>query len=161
MLWRTGSKNRRETEVEIENLQTNLKQLESQNRQLSGQVVIFKAARDFMNLLFYSIPACVLMTDDKGRIIKVNRRMQELIGFTESELAGKHTVEITANPEEMIKTQEAAFERKARKEDVANFESFLKRRDGTKVPVLSEISFVHDENGKHVGAVAVVRPRRS
>jgi hypothetical protein len=42
---------------------------------------------------------------------------------------------------------------------VANFESFLKHRDGTEMPVLSEITFVHDENARHVGAVAVVRMR--
>lgn len=160
MLWRKRSQNTDAIEKEINGLQTKLKQLESENRQLSGQVSIFKAARDFMNLLFYSIPACVLMTDDKGRIIKASRRMQDLIGFTEPELMGKHTVEITARPEEMIKTQEAAFERKARKENVVNFESFLKHRDGTEVPVLSEITFVHDENGRHVGAVAVVSPQR-
>ncbi len=159
MFWRKSSTDIHEMEMKIKSLQTNLKQLESENRQLSGQVTIFKAARDYMNLLFYGIPACVLITDDKGRIIKANRRMQNLIGFTESELAGKHTVEITARPEEMIKTQEAAFERKSRKEDIADFESFLRHRDGTEVPVLSEITFVHDENGRHVGAVAVVRTR--
>jgi|GEM_PF-1096546 len=159
MLWRKNRKNTREMEIELKHLQAHIKQLESENRQLSGQVTIFKAARDFMNLLFYSTPACVLIADDKGRIIKVNRRMQDLIGFTESELVGKHTVEITARTEEMIKTQETAFERKARKEDVANFKSLLKHRDGTEVPVLSEITFVHDENARHVGAVAVVRMR--
>jgi PAS domain S-box-containing protein len=85
--------------------------------------------------------------------------MQGLIGFTGQERAGKHTVEVSARPEEMIKTQEAAFERKSRKEDIADFESFLKHRDGTEVPVRSDITCNHDKNGRHVGAVAVVRER--
>jgi PAS domain S-box-containing protein len=159
MLWRKNSNDTRELAAEIKNLQSNLKRLESENRQLSGQVAIFKSARDFMNLLFYGTPACVLITDDKGHIIKANRRMQDLIGFTDAELVGKHTVEITARPEEIIKTQEDAFERKARKEDIANFESLLKHRDGTEVPVFSDITFIQDENGRHLGAVAVVRTR--
>ncbi len=157
MLWRKDSKDIRALETRIKILETHVKKIESENRQLSGQVTIFKAARDFMNLLFYSLPACVVITDDKGRIMKVNQCMQDLIGFSEPELVGKHTVEITARSEEMIKKQEAAFERKARKEDVINFESFLNHRDGYEVPVCSEITFVHDETGKHVGAVAIVR----
>ena len=159
MLWRRDTKDIRKLEAEIKELQKHIKQLESQNRQLSGQVTIFKAARDFMNLLFYRIPACVLITDDRGRIMKASQRMQDLIEVPESALVGKYTVEISARVDDLIKTQEEAFERKAHKEDITNFESCLLHRDGREVPISSDITFVHDETGKPVGAVAVVRPR--
>lgn len=159
MLWRRNTKDIRELEAEVKELQKHVKQLESQNRQLSGQVTIFKAARDFMNLLFYRIPACVLITDDKGRIMKASQQMQDLIEMKESTLVGKYTVEISARVDDLIKTQEHAFERKALKEDVNNFESCLKHRNGSEVPICSDITFVHDETGKPVGAIAVVHPR--
>ena len=159
MLWRRNTKDIRTLEAEVKELQKHIKQLESQNRQLSGQVTIFKAARDFMNLLFYKIPACVLITDDKGRIMKASQRMQDLIKFQESELVGKYTVGISARIDDLIKTQNTAFQRKTLKEDVKNFESLLRHKNGTEVPISSDITFVHDETGKSVGAVAVVRPR--
>ena len=159
MLWRREIRDIRKLEAEIKELQKQIKQLESQNRQLSGQVTIFKAARDFMNLLFYRIPACVLITDDRGRIMKASQRMQDLIEVPESALVGKYTVEISARVDDLIKTQQEAFERKAHKENIADFESCLLHRDGREVPISSDITFVHDETGKPVGAVAVVRPR--
>ena len=159
MLWRRNTKDIRELEAEVKELQKHIKQLESQNQQLSGQVTIFKAARDFMNLLFYRIPACVLITDDRGRIMKASQHMQDLIEIQESALVGKYTVEISARVDDLIKTQEHAFERKTHKENVTNFESCLLHRDGQEVPISSDITFVHDETGKPVGAVAVVRPR--
>jgi PAS domain S-box-containing protein len=159
MLWRKSTKDIHTLEAEIKDLQKHIKQLESQNRQLSGQVTIFKAARDFMNLLFYKIPACVLITDDKGRIMKASQQMQDLIEFQEAELVGKYTVEICAKVDALIKTQNKAFERKTLKEDVTNFESCLRHRDGTEVPVSSDITFVNDETDNTLGAVAVVRPR--
>jgi len=159
MPWRKRSGDKRELEAEIKNLQAHVKRLEGENRQLSGQVAVFKAARDFMGMLLSRIPACVMITDDKGRIIKASQRMQDLIGFREPELVGKHTVEISARTEELLKTQEAIFEQKAHKEDVENFESFLRHSNGTDVPISSDIAFVRDENGKAVGAVAVVYQR--
>jgi PAS domain S-box-containing protein len=159
MLWRTGKKDIRGLEAEIKELRKQVKTLESQNHQLSGQVTVFKAARDFMNLLFYKIPACIIITDNKGRIMKANQHMQDLIETPESALVGKYTVEICARVDELIKTQEPAFERKTGKQDVSNFESCLLHRNGTEVPVSSDIIFVPDENGNVLGAVAVVHPR--
>ena len=159
MLWRKSRKDIRKYEAEVKELHKQIKKLESENHQLSGQVTIFKAARDFMNLLFYKIPSCVLITDDKGRIMKASQHMQELIETRESELVGKYTVEICTRVDELIKTQEHAFERKTSKQDVTNFESCLLHRNGTEVPILSDITFVSDETGKSLGAIAVVHPR--
>jgi len=159
MPWRRRTKDIRELEAEVAQLQAQVKQLESENRQLSGQVTIYKAARDFMNLLFYAIPACVLVTDDKGRIMKASQRMQDLIGFTETELVGKQTVEISARTDELLKTQAKAIEHKALKKDVERFESFLRHRDGAELPISSAIAFARDSTGKPLGAVAVVNER--
>ncbi len=159
MLWRKSRKDIRKYEAEVKELHKQIKKLESENRQLSGQVTIFKAARDFMNLLFYKIPACVLITDDKGRIMKASQHLQDLIDIRESALVGKYTVEICTRVDDLIKTQEHAFERKTLKEDVNNFESCLLHRDGTEVPISSDITFVQDETGNTVGAVAVVHRR--
>jgi PAS domain S-box-containing protein len=159
MLWRKSTKNIRKLEAEVKELYKQIKKLESQNQQLSGQVTIYKSARDFMNLLFYKIPTCVLITDDKGRIMKANQHMQDLIETRESALVGKYTVEICTRVDELIKTQNKAFEKKTLKENVINFESCLLHRNGTEVPISSDITFVQDETGKTLGAVAVVHPR--
>lgn len=159
MLWRKPKNDVRKLEAEVKELHKHIKKLESQNHQLSGQVTIFKAARDFMNLLFYKIPACVIITDNKGRIMKASQHMQDLIETPESELVGKYTVEICTRVDDLIKTQEHAFERKTNKQDVTNFESCLLHRNGTEVPISSDITFVKDETGNTVGAVAVVNPR--
>ena len=159
MLWRKGTKNIRDLEAELRELRKEIKKLESENSRLSGQVTIYKAARDFMNLLFYKIPACVMVTDDKGRIMKASQHMQDLMDTPESALVGKYTNEICARVDDLIKTQEHAFELKTLNQDVVNFESCLLHRNGTEVPISSNITFVQDETGKTVGAVAVVTPR--
>ncbi len=96
MLWRKNRKDIQKLEAEVKELHKQVKKLESENHQLSGQVTVFKAARDFMNLLFYKIPACVIITDNKGRIMKASQQIQDLIETRESELVGKYTVEICA-----------------------------------------------------------------
>lgn len=159
MLWRKGKKDVRELETEIKELRKQVKKLENQNHQLSGQVTVFKAARDFMNLLFYKIPACIIISDNKGRIMKANQHMQDLIETPESALVGKYTVEICTRVDDLIKTQEHVFERKTKKQDVTNFESCLLHRNGTEVPISSDITFIQNEDGNVLGAVAVVHPR--
>jgi PAS domain S-box-containing protein len=159
MLWRKGEKDIRNLEAELSELRKDIKKLESENSRLSGQVTIYKAARDFMNLLFYRIPACVMVTDDKGRIMKVSQHLQDLIDTPEFSLVGKYTNEICARVDDLIKTQEYAFELKTHNQDVTKFKSLLIHHDGSEVPVSSDITFVQDENGKTLGAVAVVTPR--
>ena len=128
MLWSKDKKDIRTLETEVKELRKQVKKLESHNHQLSGQVTVFKAARDFMNLLFYKIPACVIITDNKGRIMKASQHMQDLIETPESALVGKYTVDICSRVDDLVKTQEHAFERKTSKQDVTNFESCLLHR---------------------------------
>jgi PAS domain S-box-containing protein len=159
MLWRRKNQDTRELETHIKELRQQVKQLESEKRQLSGQVTIFKAARDFMNLLFYRIPASVIIADDKGRIMKVSQKLQDMIGYTEPELVGKYTVELSTRVFDLITIQEHIFERMAAKEDVNDLQGFLRHRDGRELPVYTDIAFVRDDSGKNLGAVGVIRAR--
>lgn len=91
--------------------------------------------------IFKNIPDAAFYQDTKGTILDLNPRFTELFGYTKEEILGKNIDEINLYPKDRIE-EGIALTRKTLNENLTNFETVRKKKDGTIVPVRISTSFV-------------------
>jgi len=91
--------------------------------------------------IFKNIPDAAFYQDTKGTILDLNPRFAELFGYTKEEILGKNIDEINFYPKDRIE-EGIALTRNSINEDLTNFETARKKKDGTIVPVCISTSFV-------------------
>lgn len=117
--------------------------LEEKMKKQSGELRVSEIM--FRNLFEQSNDAVFIHTLD-GRILEVNSRAEELLGYTEEELRNIPVPQL--HTEETIPQSYEAFER-IKEERSVRFESEMRRKDGTVVPV--EISSrIFNTNGEEL-----------
>ena len=118
--------------------------------------------RDHLNDIIESSLDAILVADEKGLITRTNKYFQELLGFTDEELLGKHATECTlmdalatyeSTTGELVKIDQEYVDDAWKnifilheKGKVSNWESYYFRKDKKVVPV--EQNIVHLYNTK-------------
>jgi PAS domain S-box-containing protein len=93
-------------------------------------------------------------SDLKGRLILVNRKFCEMLGYTESELIGKSIVEITHADE--VAESRRLFRRIVEQGQPYELEKRYIRKDGSSLWVCVSASPIRDAAGKTQATVAVI-----
>jgi PAS domain S-box-containing protein len=96
------------------------------------------------------------VVDPNGKIITVNKATCELSGYQEEELMG-NSIETIFEAAEQISFKEEILERPIEDGELKNYETYLKAKDGKKIPVLFNGSMVKDKDGKMNRIVCTVR----
>jgi len=96
----------------------------------------------------------ILTVDPSGRIVFVNRRFAEMLGYQPQEMIGKLATTFMTTAGQAV--AKAAFKRRAEGLKDANDSGFL-HRNGNEIMVNIAGSPVFDAEGNHVGSLAVVR----
>jgi PAS domain S-box-containing protein len=94
-------------------------------------------------------------SDLKGRLVFVNKKLCEILGYEESELIGRKINDLTH--QENLKETGKLFQRLIDKGAVYHLEKRFIRKDGSLVWVKVSASPVRDAHGKTRAAVAVIR----
>jgi len=98
----------------------------------------------------------VLTIDLDGRINYVNKAMQELLGYPDTEMIGKRCENFIRS--NICATEDCALRRTlARRERLSNYESFIENREGRRIPVNINTDLLFDEAGSLIGIVEVFR----
>lgn len=100
------------------------------------------------------VPAGITVTDLEGRILYLNRRLLESLGYEADELVGR---EVTVLYGDSVEPEMAERILKATLAGGWQGEIVSRRKDGSVFPVYLETSSIRDEAGKPVVTVAVVR----
>ena len=96
-------------------------------------------ARDRVQALFDNSPDLIDVLDLDGRILEVNQRFCDVLGYEEDELLGRHIWEIDPTvDEDHVRTMFAEMD----EGDTRRFEAAYERRDGTRFPVEVNLSRV-------------------
>ena len=129
-------------------------------------------ARDFLSNILESSLDAVIVTDEKGYIIRVNEAFRRLVSCEGEEAVGKHTSAFAPIKEgtyesvtgELIKIDKRysdhikyAMSRFAENEKIRNALSHYLRKDNKVVPVEDSMVFLFDTKGRKIGAVAIIR----
>ncbi len=101
-----------------------------ENARLFGET---RRLKEFNENLVQNMGEGIVMEDQTGRILFMNRAGAAMLGYEPQELVGRHWQELA--PPEHHPTLEAAHERRRRGE-ANRYELALKRRDGSSLPVL-------------------------
>lgn len=98
----------------------------------------------------------VLTIDLQGMIQYVNRAMQELLGYPESALIDRRCEKFVQS--NICASDDCILRRSlARREKIANFETYIVNRDGRRIPVNINTDLLYDDEGNMIGIVEVFR----
>ena len=108
----------------------------------------------YINSIIKSFPSGIITIDKEGNITLINKKAQEILGFSEHETKKITIKELfdykkaTVNP--LLKTI-------TEKKPLTRVEANIVEKDGKQIPVGFSTSPLRDESGKIIGAIGVMR----
>ena len=107
-------------------------------------------------IILNNISDGVLTIDLEGRIQYVNRAMQDLLGYNESELIGKRCENFVKS--NICATEDCILKRSlAKKEKISNYETYVADKEGRRIPVNINTDLLYDDSNNLIGIVEVFR----
>ena len=128
--------------------------------------------RDYLNNIIENSLDCIITTDSKGRINKINKSFLKMLGCKKEEVMGKRALEFSPTDEgryksttgEWVEINEKFFDdttimisRLVTEGEIYNWESYYSRKDKKVVPVEQSIVYLYNEEGDKIGAVGIIR----
>jgi PAS domain S-box len=102
--------------------------------------------RDLSDTILATVDAAIFVLDPKGRILRFNRRSEELIGYREEEVLGKYIWEMFTSPD-MIKGVRAHIQTLVETRRVSRIRGKLTCRDQTPIIIDWSNSVICDDDG--------------
>ncbi len=127
-----------------------LDRLESQKNKESMINQLIEQKAYFQNILDDSRDM-IIVTDSHGKITEYNLGAERILGYAKKEVLGKKASDFYINPEERQKIISKLKEDKF----VADFETTLKRKDGTIADISLTISKIQDKKGGLSGTIGI------
>lgn len=115
--------------------------------------VLMTAERKYRNLYDQSLDMCRIVNAE-NIILECNKSYAENLGYTKEEIIGKTIFEHDA--EESIADHRKMIETWKKEGKVINVELWLKRKDGTKFPIILSSNGIFDEEGKLVASNTII-----
>lgn len=116
-----------------------------------------KETRAFLETVFDTSTDGIMVTDRIGCIVRINKAVEQMLGFREDELLGKYTLELGPDSEVHQIIRERMIGNLLEKGHVKNWKTVWHTKDGSLYPVEVNITFLKDLEGNVSGAVAVIR----
>ncbi len=145
--------------TEIYNARKKLEEDEARLREQFGQLqsahgLLAITEKKYKNL-YEDSPVLMRTINIDGKILNCNRSYAKSLGYTKEEVIGKSIFEHTSD--ETIEAMKESFEQWKNSGQVSNKEIWLKRKDGSTLPILLSANNLVDENGKLIGSNTVIR----
>jgi len=97
-----------------------------------------KGTRDFLENIFETTADGIMISDPFGYVVRINRALEEMLGFPQDEIIGKHTAEL--------------FEKGS-----ASYGSISRTKEGKVIDIECNSAMIKDENGNPIAGVSIVR----
>jgi PAS domain S-box-containing protein len=112
----------------------------------------------YLTRLIESSTDAIIATDKEDKVVLFNEGAEILLGYRAEEVIGRSTAQLYESEE-----QSRAVTREMRKRGgtAAGFESVLRAKDGTEIPVLISASVLFGERGEEVGSVGFATDLRT
>ena len=113
--------------------------------------------KDFLESIYNTTPDVLMVSDEKGSVLSVNKAVEKMLGFTQEELIGKHTSELFPNDKKHIQIGSNIITTLRKKGVIKSFEANWLRKDGSLCPIELNITMLQDRDGNRLGGVATIR----
>ena len=122
---------------------------------------MFQLPPVYLERLVESSPDIVIAVDREGKIIFYNDGAYKTLGYTSTEIRGKHVTTVYPSLEEARKIL-AAMRRGEIGEtsQVKNFETLLVAKNGEQIPAAISGSIIYDEAGNEIGSIGFLKDLR-
>jgi PAS domain S-box-containing protein len=117
------------------------------------QVVRRKQAELRYEAIFEQSHDAIFILDLEGRILTVNRRATDMLGYSREELQGLSVKEISAEE----RKSETTLKRLVGGELIPAYERLFRKKDGSLVPVEVNVELVYDARGNPAHIQSIVR----
>jgi len=116
-----------------------------------------KNARNFLEDIFRTAADGILVTDNKGRIIKVNQAIKKLLQYEEDEIIGKFTKDLFPQNEDRRKRALKMMRQLFEDGFIKDWELSCPRKDGSLCTLELNVNIIKDEEGNVKGIVGAAR----
>ena len=107
-------------------------------------------AKRYLTRLIESSTDAIISTDKDGKIVLFNEGAETLFGYKAKEVVGRPATMLYGSE---ASAKEVAREMRKRGGTVSSFDSVVRAKDGSSIPVLISASVLHDEEGHEAGTV--------
>jgi len=113
-----------------------------------------RASQEDLSSILRNMQDTYYRTDTQGQLLTVSASLKELMGYEPEEVIGRNLADYYMYPE-----MRDAFLRSLQENggQVRNYESFLRRKDGTGIWVATNARYRHDARGQVVGVEGTAR----
>lgn len=130
---------------------------DTQNLQLNRNLTEALSQDIFSNIVEH-FPDIIHSVDQKGKLISVNKKATELLGYSKEELLGKNIFEIYAD--EIAQEVKSGFSELKKSGYLDGIESKLKAKNGNIIDVEIRSLSLYDDEGKFVKTFSIIRDIR-
>lgn len=113
---------------------------------------IYRASR-YLESIFQHSGDMIITTDRNGKIVRFNKRGQDLLGYTEEEMVGRFMHDFYLHAED----RKEALLRLKRDGHLSDFKTKLLAKDGRTVGISLSLKALQDERGEEIGTVGISR----
>ncbi|MDO0824844.1 PocR ligand-binding domain-containing protein [Desulfosporosinus nitroreducens] len=110
--------------------------------------------RVFTDALFDSAPGMIYLYDDNGRLVRWNKKHEEMTGYTSEELAQKNILDWYEGDEKSQKSVLEGIEM-ITQNGFGNAEANLQKKDGTKIPMVFSASSVIIDDRHYFAGIGI------
>jgi PAS domain S-box-containing protein len=113
--------------------------------------------KDFLDNIYNTTPDVILVSDEKGYVISVNKAVEKMFGFKQKDLIGKHASEFYPDDEKHTQAGFKAMIGLKKKGFVKNMGVDWIKKDGSLCPAGLNITMLQDRDENRLGSVATIR----
>lgn len=149
---------RKRTEIErSQYLDTLNAAVQNKTRELNAINEQLYKSMEFMENIFRTTADGIIVTDTNGSIVQANRAVEQMLGYGENELIGKHNKYLGIRNKQDLETAQFIADELKEKYFVKNCEAQWRKKNGETIYVELNISALKDSDGAIVGDVSVIR----
>lgn len=128
--------------------------------------------RDYLYNIIESSLDCIIVSDSKGYLERVNKSFLKLMDRTQEEVIGKHMTELVPIDEgiyesttgetvqidkEFINDSYTMISRLVEEGKISQWESYFMRKDKKVIPTESNSVYLYNEKGDKIGSLGIIR----
>jgi len=145
----------RQIKASEQQLRSAMEQLEASNQQLIASEREILESKKFLENVFETNMDGIIVGDEWGCFVKVNHAVEEITGYSEAELIGKHPRDLVE--EDKQGEMPAEIRESLEKGEIKNLEILWRRKDGSICPLEFNVKFLKDDSGNITGSIGSIR----